>query len=202
MKTCMQAKGLMMLSIMMTIAVTISAQRMYKHPRVTLKTNKFHLNKNKAKAKEAEKLIMPATITVLEEEIVANTEIESLEHEVTVASTETKVAVKNVRKNLVKSFEMKDVKNVFDFTTYGQQLTEHSRLMKVKKVQKTALESWLLWMIILFAAALAFSILAVIFGVALFSTASLALSTIFWIFAGLCWFGGIIVLILGIAGII
>lgn len=198
MKTSMKAKGLMMLSIMMTIAVSISAQRMYKHPRVTVKTNKVHLNKNKATAKEAEKLVIPTTTTVLEEEIVANTEIEFLEHEVTVASTETKSAVKNIRKNLVKSFEMKDVKNVFDFTTYGQQLTEHSRLMKVKEVQKTALEKWLLWMIILFALAFLFTIIAVIFGVYI----SGALSIIFWILAGTCWFGGIIVLILGLAGVI
>lgn len=197
MKTMMNVKTLMMLLLMSMLAVTVSAQRMHKHPRVTVKANKVTLNKKGSK--DAEKVMMPATATLMEEEKVAHVESETLVNEVAVATTETKAEVKNARKNIVNSVVVKDVKQMFDFSTYAQQLKEHSRLMKVKDVEKTALEKWILWMIILLAAAFFFTILAVIFGYAVNVP---ALWIIFWILAGLCWTGAIIVLILGITGVI
>lgn len=193
----MNVKTLMMLVMMSMLAVTVSAQRMHKHPRVTVKANKVTLNKKGSK--DAEKVMMPATATLMQEENVANAESETLVNEVAVATTETKAEVKNARKNIVNSVVVKDVKQMFDFSTYAQQLKEHSRLMKVKDVEKTALEKWILWMIILFAAALVFSILAVVF---FYAITVWALSTIFWILAGLCWLGGLIVLVLGLVGVI
>lgn len=197
MKTMMNVKTLMMLLLMSMLAVTVSAQRMHKHPRVTVKANKVTMNKKGSK--DAEKVMMPATATLMQEENVANAESETLVNEVAVATTETKAEVKNARKNIVNSVVVKDVKQMFDFSTYAQQLKEHSRLMKVKDVEKTALEKWLMWMIILLAAAFFFTILAVIFGYAVYVP---ALWIIFWILAGLCWTGAIIVLILGITGVI
>lgn len=197
MKTMMNVKTLMMLVMMSMLAVTVSAQRMHKHPRVTVKANKVTLNKKGSK--DAEKVMMPATATLMQEENVANAESETLVNEVAVATTETKAEVKNARKNIVNSVVVKDVKQMFDFSTYAQQLKEHSRLMKVKDVEKTALEKWLMWMIILLAAAFFFTILAVIFSYAVYVP---ALWIIFWILAGLCWTGAIIVLILGITGVI
>lgn len=197
MKTMMNVKTLMMLLLMSMLAVTVSAQRMHKHPRVTVKANKVTMNKKGSK--DAEKVMMPATATLMQEENVANAESETLVNEVAVATTETKAEVKNARKNIVNSVVVKDVKQMFDFSTYAQQLKEHSRLMKVKDVEKTALEKWLMWMIILLAAAFFFTILAVIFGYAVNVP---ALWIIFWILAGLCWTGAIIVLILGITGVI
>lgn len=197
MKTTMNVKSVMMLALMTMLTVTVSAQRMHKHPRITVKANKVELNKKDGK--DAKELNMPATAALMQEENVAKAETENLLNEVAVATTETKAEVKQVRKNIVKSEVVKDSKKVLDFTTYAQQLTEHNRLMKVKEVEKTALETWLMWMIILFAAAFLFTILAVVFGYAVFVP---ALWVIFWIFAGLCWTGGIIVLILGITGII
>jgi VIT1/CCC1 family predicted Fe2+/Mn2+ transporter len=197
MKTMMNVKTLMMLVMMSMLAVTVSAQRMHKHPRVTVKANKVTLNKKGSK--DAEKVMMPATATLMQEENVANAESETLVNEVAVATTETKAEVKNARKNIVKSVVVNEVKQIFDFSTYAQQLKEHSRLMKVKEVEKTALEKWLMWMIILLAAAFFFTILAVIFGYAVYVP---ALWIIFWILAGLCWTGAIIVLILGITGVI
>lgn len=193
----MNVKTLMMLLLMSMLAVTVSAQRMHKHPRVTVKANKVTMNKKGSK--DAEKVMMPATATLMQEENVANAESETLVNEVAVATTETKAEVKNARKNIVNSVVVKDVKQMFDFSTYAQQLKEHSRLMKVKDVEKTALEKWLMWMIILLAAAFFFTILAVIFGYAVYVP---ALWIIFWILAGLCWTGAIIVLILGITGVI
>lgn len=200
MKTMMNVKGLMMLVMMSMLAVTVSAQRLHKHPRITVKANKVTLNKKGSN--DAEKVMMPATASLMQEEKVANVESEILANEVAVATTETKAEVKNVRKNIVNSVVVKDVKQMFDFSTYAQQLKEHSRLMKVKEVEKTALEKWILWMIILFAAAFVFTIMAVIFGVALLNSAGWALATVFWILAGLCWMGGLIVLILGLVGVI
>lgn len=197
MKTMMNVKTLMMLLLMSMLAVTVSAQRMHKHPRVTVKANKVTMNKKGSN--DAEKVMMPATATLMQEENVANAESETLVNEVAVATTETKAEVKNARKNIVNSVVVKDVKQMFDFSTYAQQLKEHSRLMKVKDVEKTALEKWLMWMIILLAAAFFFTILAVIFGYAVNVP---ALWIIFWILAGLCWTGAIIVLILGITGVI
>lgn len=200
MKTMMNVKTLMMLVIMSMLAVTVSAQRMHKHPRVTVKANKVTLNKKGSN--DAENVMMPATATLMQEENVANVASETLINEVAVATTETKAEVKNIRKNIVNSVVVKDVKQMFDFSTYAQQLKEHSRLMKVKEVEKTALEKWIMWMIILFAAAFVFTIMAVIFGLALYTSAGWALATVFWILAGLCWMGGVIVLILGLVGVI
>ncbi len=197
MKTTKNLKSVITLVFMFTLTFAVSAQRMHKHPRVTVKANKVELNKKNGK--EAEKLITPTTVTVMQEENVAKAETETLVNEVAVATTETKAEVKQVKKNIVKSIEVKDAKNVLDFTTYAQQLTKHSRLMKVKEVQKTAMESWLMWMIILFAAAFFFTIMAIIFGYAVYVP---ALWIIFWILAGLCWTGGFVVLILGITGVI
>lgn len=198
MKIIMNVKTLMMLVMMFMSAVAVSAQRVHKHPRVTVKANKVVLNKKGSK--DVEKVMTPATASLIQEENVANTESEILENEVAVATTETKADVKEARKNIVKSVVVKeDVKSMFDFTTYAQQLKEHSRLMKVKEVEKTALERWVLWMIILFAAAFMFTILAIIF---FYATTIWALSTVFWILAGLCWMGALIVLVLGLVGVI
>jgi hypothetical protein len=101
MKTTMNVKSVMMLALMTMLTVTVSAQRMHKHPRVTVKANKVELNKKNGK--DAEKLNMPATATVMQEENVAKAETETLVNEVAVATTETKAEVKQVRKNIVKS---------------------------------------------------------------------------------------------------
>ncbi len=197
MKTMKNLKTSAMLVMMFMLAFTASAQRIHKHPRVTVKANKISLNKNGSN--DAEKANMPATATLMQEENAAREELETLVNEVAVATTETKAEIKNVRKNIVKSVIVKDEKQIFNFSTYAQQLKEHSRLMKVKEVEKTALETWLMWMIILFALAFLFTIMAVIF---FYATYILVLSTIFWILAGLCWTAGLIVLVLGLVGVI
>ncbi|MCX7744133.1 MAG: YccS/YhfK family membrane protein [Flavobacteriales bacterium] len=200
MKTTMYVKSLMMFVMMAMLAVTVSAQRIHKHPRITVKANK--VEQKKKNANDAENVVLPTTATVMQEENIANAETEALVNEVAVATVDSKVEVNKVRRSIAKSVDVKDIKHLFNFATYSQKLTEHSRLMKVKEVQKTALEKWLLWMIILFSAAFLFTILAVIFGLALYSTAGWALATVFWILSGLCWLGGLIVLVLGLVGVI
>ncbi len=192
------ALALLALTFMLTAA---NAQSRYKHvPRVKVegkKTEKM-ATKEKATVTPAATTTTAEYINVDENKAVAtvpttssdNTSVASTSENVVVVDHKTTTSANKVVKNNKKA----------DKGSFTQKLKENTKLMDVKEVKKSNLERWLLIFIILISAAVLFLILAIVFSVALYYTTAV-LGLIFWIFAGLCFLGAFIVLILGLTGV-
>jgi hypothetical protein len=85
-----------------------------------------------------------------------------------------------------------------DLVSFTQKLLKHDGILKVQDIKKTNLETWVMIMIILYAAGVLFLILALIF---LFATVSYGGYLAFIILAILCLLGASIVLTLGLVGV-
>lgn len=81
---------------------------------------------------------------------------------------------------------------------FTQKFQKQHKVWDIEKVKKANLETWLLIMIILFAAAVLFLILAIVFA---FAVGSFGLYVVFYILAALCFIGGGVVLVLGLTGV-
>lgn len=194
----MNAKSIAILAIVMVFGLSLNAQRQYKHPRVKVKAE----TQSQVKVKK-EKVNAPVVTPVTE--TVVNNETATLENTTTVestttASTEGNVTVKETHKPLVKK-QVTDVKEKkhtrAELVNFTQKLLKHTNLMKVQDIKKTNMETWVLVMIILYAAGFLFLILAVVFIFALYSP----IAWIFWLLMALCWIGASVVLILGLTGV-
>lgn len=196
MKTNLNLKSFVLLLVLSVMAVTVSAQRQYKHPRIKVKASKIE-NKQAEVNKSAE--ASPVSSVILQEEHIASNEIAN--EEIALVSTdkkaENKAKVKFVfseTANVVKS-----MKHPFDFVSFSNKMKEHTRLLKVKDVQKTAMEKWLLIAIILYAAAVVFMILAIVGEYAVYSY---GMWIAFWILFAFAITAATIVLVLGLVGVI
>jgi hypothetical protein len=191
MKT-MNLKNLLMVAVFSVLAISVSAQRMHKQPRIKVKANKVEMNTQNSNSEST------VTSNIVNEEV-ATTVTAPVQNETVSASTPA--AVKSTKRNVISaSTEVKESKS-FDFTSFSAQLASTSQLMKVKEVKKTAMEKWVMWMIILFGAALLFTILGAIFFFSL-TSGLFVLGYVFYIIGALCWLGGGVVLVLGLVGVI
>lgn len=189
----MKNYGLALLA-MMVVLTAANAQSRYKHvPRVKVdKKQTVKVNTPKEVA------INTTTAEFIQEESnnVVATEIATVNENTTVASvSEEHVVVNNNKTNAVVHHN-KVVKNnkKADKDSFTNTVKNNSKLMDVKDVKKTALERWLLWMIICLAIAVVFTIIGAIFWYNI-------VGLIFFIIGALAWLGAVIFLILGLAGI-
>lgn len=198
MKTILNAKSIVLLVMIFAFGATLNAQRHYKHPRVKVKAEKVTKMTVKEE-KTSPKVIAPVTSTVVNQEEVAINN-ETTTNDVTVASTnKADVKVTKIHKNIKRNeVVVKEKKNILDLTSFTKKLMKHDKILKVQDVKNTNMETWLLIVIILGAAAVLFLILAIIGGV----TYIWALWIIGWIFFALCIIGIAIVLPLGLTGVI
>ena len=199
MKSLSSIKNYGLALIAMTLMLTAAnAQSRYKtHPRVKIgknETQKVDINQEKT---------TPVTTTaqfiqVEENNAVAVENSTPATENVTVASTSQEVVVVNHKTtSVVKHPEMIKAKKKADKQAFTDKVKNNSKLLDVKDVKKTNMETWLLIMIILYAAGLVFIILGVVFTFTLFGP----LGLIFYIIGALCLIAASIVLILGLTGV-
>lgn len=196
MKTNLNLKSFALLLVLSVLAVSVSAQRQYKHPRIKVKASKVE-NTQADVQKPSEST--PVASSIMNEESAINQQVNN--EETAVASIETKMDNKAKVKFVFKETKntIKAMKHPFDFTSFSQKMTEHTQLLKVKDVQKTAMEKWLMIAIILYSAAILFMILAI---VGWYAVASYGMWVAFWVLFGLCITAATVVLVLGLVGVI
>lgn len=185
--------------VAMTLMLTAAnAQQRYKHvPRVKIK-------KHEVAVVESEQTNTTTTsqMMVAEEKstpVVNETVSTVSETAPVVASTENNVIAETKTKSVVHHNKVEKVNKRASKESFTNKVKDNSKLMDVKDAKKSNMERWVLIMIILLAAALIFTILALIF---LFATYIYALYLVFIIIAGLCWIGAGVVLLLGLLGVI
>lgn len=205
MKTTMNLKSLMMLGVMCLLAVSVSAQRIHKHPRVTVKANKGDYKRDVENKVENQNISTTAVIVNEDNYAKAENDLMSNETEFTSISEDNKEVIQS-KKQMKKEEIITNINTSINSLPFVNNLLNHTKLFKVREVKKIAMEKWLLIMIILFSAAFLFLLLAIIFAVISAGTSGTsgteALAWICWLLFGLCLTGGVVVLVLGLVGVI
>jgi|GEM_PF-6258634 len=198
MKTFVNVRSVVLLVMMFAFGLTLNAQRRYKHPRGKADAKEIIYTKA-TEEKVSGTEVKTVTETVVENETAA-VETEKMNSDVTVASTTSEVNVKKVHKTITRknATDVKEKNTRADLVSFLKKMNDHTNILKVQDIEKTNMETWVLIVIILGAAALLFLILAII-GIA---TLIGALYLIGWIFFGLCITALLIVLLLGLLGVI
>jgi hypothetical protein len=176
---------------MLTLA---NAQARYKHmPRV--KVDK------QAKATVVEQTpTTTAAIINTENNVAITTPV--AENTTTVASTNEEVVVLETKTtSAVKHQSIVKQNKKADHNAFTKKVKENSKLMDVKDVKKTALQKWLLYMIICLAIAVLFTILAAVLAITFIYAGLYGLYVLFWIIAGLAYAAALVFLILGLTGV-
>jgi hypothetical protein len=189
--------GLALLA-MMVMLTAANAQSRYKHvPRV--KVDKKYTEKVTIKEKKSTATATTASyVNVEETNTVAETPV--VTENTTVASNNQEVVVANHKtKSVVKHHPVIKTNKKANHDAFTKKAKDNSKLMDVKDVKKSALEKWVLIMIILYAVGIVFLILAFVF---LFALYSYALYYVFLIIGVLCLLAASIILPLGLAGVI
>lgn len=198
MKTFTNFKGIALLMLLSVLTLSLNAQRRYKKQRVKVNAETI-INSNDHNREISKVKNTPVTNEIVTEES-AVIENENTINEVTVVSTNSSVDIKKVRKNLRKEVKETKVKNYDknDLFSFTKRLANNNKVLKVQDVEKTALETWVLIMIILYVAFVVFLILALVFLYAIYSYGAYLA---FIILAILCGIGASIVLTLGLIGV-
>ncbi len=191
--------GLALLAMMLMLTAA-NAQSRYKHvPRV--KVDRKYTEKVTVKEKKSANTTTTAFINVEENNTVATETpvVTSTENTTVASTTEDVVIVNNKTNNVVKHNKVVKNNKKADRDAFTNKVKDNSKLLDVKDVQKTAMEKWVLIMIILYAVGIVFLILAFVFLYAIFSA---ALYYVFLIIGLLCLLAASIILPLGLAGVI
>lgn len=193
--------GLALLA-MMVMLTAANAQSRYKHvPRVKVdkKYNEkvtIKEKKNTATTTTASYMEVEKTNTVAETPVITTSENTTV-----VSNTEEVVVVNNKTKTVVKHKPVVKTNKKANHDAFTKKAKDNSKLMDVKDVKKSAMEKWVLIMIILYAAGILFLILAFVFLYTLTYTA-IGLYYAFLILGLLCLLAASIILPLGLAGVI
>lgn len=200
MKTLNSLKKFGLAMVAMTLMLTAAnAQQRYKHmPRVKIDKNRVEtVSTNQTKATST----TTAQMSNIEENVAANeASTPIVDNNSTVASTENVVVLETKTTSVVNHHKVVKQERNADKNVFTKSVKENSKLMDVKDVKKSNMETWLMIFIILLAVGMLFIILAIVFTFAIYTLAVLAL--IFYIIGALCLIAAGIILPLGLAGVI
>src|SRR5688500_18974155 len=156
--------ALVAMTLMLTAA---NAQQRYKHmPRVKIDKNRVEtVSTNETKATST----TTAQMSNIEENVAMNEATTPvIENNSTVASTENVVVIETKTKSVVKHSKVVKEKRNADKNVFTKTVKENSKLMDVKDVKKSNMETWLMIFIILLAVGMLFIILAIVFTFAIY----------------------------------
>lgn len=192
---------LIILLVFLAGGTLLNAQKRSKLPRATVvvpvqKQEKCH--KQNPFKKEATASVTPVTTYIQEESLIAD------EHAVAVNTTHENQSgftgmVQQTRSAVVNEKLQSTFSEKSSFTFSGSLLTSHTSLFKVKEVKKTALEVWVILLIVFYVLGLIFTVLCIL---ATISWENFTLFIVFLILAVLFSSAGSLMLTLGQMGVL
>lgn len=192
--------GLSIVAVMLMGGLANAQSQFHKLPRVKVDSKKIEYTKNNKQTKNEVKTTVTETSFIAPVETKTNVEVVSTTPTVETASTSTEntVVTSKAKTKVVAKKEVKKSTKTVSSSEFTKKVKTNSKLMDIKDTKKSAMEKWLMWMLILLGAGLIF----IIVGVVLWLVAFSPIGWIFYVLGALCFTAAGVMLILGLTGVI